>query len=40
MSTKTKMNLGLMKRHELPVDDFIIDGTEIDNVLDFDASDE
>ena len=37
MSTKTKMNLGLMKRHELPVDDFIIDGTEIDNVLDFDA---
>lgn len=37
MSTKTKMNLGLMKRHELPVDDFIIDGTEIENVLDFDA---
>lgn len=36
MATK-KINLGLMKRHELPVDDFIIDGTEIENVLDFDA---
>lgn len=36
MATK-KINLGLMKRHELPVDDFIIDGTEIDNVLDFDT---
>ena len=32
----TKINLGLMKRHGLPVNDFIIDSTEIENVLDFD----
>ena len=32
----TKINLGLMKRHGLQVNDFIIDSTEIENVLDFD----